>query len=233
MDSFCPLSNPFSTWMRQCLVSYSYLAKFLGKVATFTLYSCNLNVIAPVHMFCYELYIFDILHLHWCLDWNKILQNQKIKNLDSDLLWVSRRKLDKEKIEKTISIPLWYRYGFLEILLKNTSTGMLSRVYESNICAWAEVVLKTAKNTKKPYLYLRGIDMVFWKFSPLGCFCINHIISIDNTIELLDSEPLRVFKKKIRQRKLERPYLYHLGMDMVFWEILLKTAKNHIYTSLV
>ena len=37
--------------------------------------------------------------------------------------------------------------------------------YESNMCSFAEVLSKTAKNDKKPYLYHTGIDMVWAKMS--------------------------------------------------------------------
>ena len=54
MDNFCPLSNPFQ-WMHQCAFYRIHPAKLLRKVAALTLYLCNLNVIAPVHISCYVL----------------------------------------------------------------------------------------------------------------------------------------------------------------------------------
>ena len=49
------------------------------------------------------------------------------------------------KISKTISIPYWYRYGFLEVSLKkNNLTDVLSPFYESDMCYSAEVLFKIA-----------------------------------------------------------------------------------------
>ena len=56
------------------------------------------------------------------------------------------------KISKTISIPYWYRYGF----------------YESDTCYSAEILFKTAKKGKKPYLYHTSIDMVFVKMNKIS-----------------------------------------------------------------
>ena len=53
------------------------------------------------------------------------------------------------KISKTIFIPYWYRYGFLEVLLKkNNLTDVLSPFYESDMCYSVEVLFKTAKKAK-------------------------------------------------------------------------------------
>ena len=57
------------------------------------------------------------------------------------------------KISKTISIPYWYRYALLEVFLKkNNLTDVLSPFYESDMCYSAEILFKTAKKGKKPYL---------------------------------------------------------------------------------
>ena len=77
----------------------------------------------------------------------------------------STMKIRRRKIEKTISIPARYRYGFLEILLKTHPNRYVMHLHESNMCSFAEDISKTAKNNKKPYLYHTGIDMVWAKMS--------------------------------------------------------------------
>ena len=66
------------------------------------------------------------------------------------------------KISKTISILLWYRYGFLEVSLKkNNLTDVLSPFYESDMCYSAEVLFKTAIKGQKtisiPHQYRYGL----------------------------------------------------------------------------
>ena len=85
--------------------------------------------------------------------------------LHPEYIWVLPWKLEEEKIEKTISIPVRYRFGFLEILLKTHPNRYAMHLHESNMCSFAEDISKTAKNNKKPYLYHTGIDMVWAKMS--------------------------------------------------------------------
>ena len=69
--------------------------------------------------------------------------------------------VEMNNIPKTISIPSWYRYGFFwQFHSKNNPTDVLSPFYESDICWLAGVLSKTAKKSKKPYLYQTSKDMV-------------------------------------------------------------------------
>ena len=64
---------------------------------------------------------------------------------------------------KTISIPYWYRYGFLKVLLKKQPNRC-----ESDMCYSAEILFKTAKKkSKKPYLYHTSIGMVSIKMNEI------------------------------------------------------------------
>ena len=96
------------------------------------------------------------------------------------------------------------------------------------------------KNIKKPYLYLRGMDMVFWKYWPWGCISMKYITSIGYTMcpGYYWSTSSRVHlgsTMKIRRRKnWKKPYLYQFGIDMVFWRFCLKptpTGMRCIYMS--
>ena len=98
-----------------------------------------------------------------------------IDQLHPEYIWVLPWKLEEEKIEKTISIPVRYRYGFLEILLKTHPNRYVMHLHESNMCSFAEDISKTAKNNKKPNLYHTGIDMVWAKMNKISK---NHIYTL-------------------------------------------------------
>ena len=72
--------------------------------------------------------------------------------LHPEQIWGLTWKLEEEKIEKTISIPAWYRYGFLEILLKPTPTGMLCNDM-SQICVPLQKFFQKQPKTTKNHIY--------------------------------------------------------------------------------
>ena len=73
------------------------------------------------------------------------------------------------------------------------------------------------QNIKKTYLYLRGMDMVFWKYWPWGCISTKYITSIGYTMC-----PGYYWSTSSR---------VHLGSTMKIRRR--KNWKNHIYTSSV
>ena len=76
------------------------------------------------------------------------------------------------------------------------------------------------KNIKKPYLYLRGMDMVFWKYWPWGCISMKYITSIGYTMcpGYYWSTSSRVHlgsTMKIRRRKNWKNHIYTL--EVLIW----------------
>ena len=87
------------------------------------------------------------------------------KLLDSELFFISRRIIEGEKMGKTISIPFWCRYGFLQYLLQKLLNRLIWHICVYNMNFLLEVLFKTTKTAKKTYLYQLGIDMVLAKLN--------------------------------------------------------------------
>ena len=81
------------------------------------------------------------------------------------------------------------------------------------------VSVQTNRISKKPYLYLTGIDMVFWRLSFLP-----YLKSFFKRPVYLFWCPIRFLKylswqtNRQRPKNIKKPYLYLRGMDMVFWK---------------
>ena len=68
-------------------------------------------------------------------------------------------------LTKTISIPVWYRYGFLVFFAVFNTTSAQAHIFDSYTRDSIPVEVFFSKISKKPYLYQSGIDMVFSIFS--------------------------------------------------------------------
>ena len=66
---------------------------------------------------------------------------------------------------QTISIPVWYRYGFLLFLAVFEISSAKEHIFDSCKCITYLLGWVLSKISKKPYLYRTGIDMVFSIFS--------------------------------------------------------------------
>ena len=66
---------------------------------------------------------------------------------------------------QTISIPMWYRYGFLSFLAVFEISSAKEHIFDSCKCIAYLLGWVLSKISKKPYLYRTGIDMVFSIFS--------------------------------------------------------------------
>ena len=66
---------------------------------------------------------------------------------------------------QTISIPMWYRYGFLSFLAVFEISSAKEHIFDSCKCITYLLGWVLSKISKKPYLYQAGIDMVFSIFS--------------------------------------------------------------------
>ena len=66
---------------------------------------------------------------------------------------------------QTISIPVWYRYGFLLFLAVFEISSAKEHIFDSCKCITYLLGWVLSKISKKPYLYQAGIDMVFSIFS--------------------------------------------------------------------
>ena len=131
------------------------------------------------------------------------------------------KNIRRKNLKKNISIPARYRYGFCKFCLKNTLTDVLSPIYvllslscfknskkgQKTITIPHQYSYGFCKNEikyQKPYLYLIGIDMVFWKF-----------------------------RSKKQPNRCAIPFLWvrYVLLSWSSFQNSNKRAKNHIYTT--
>ena len=67
-------------------------------------------------------------------------------------------------LTETISIPVWYRYGFLVFFAVFNTTSAQAHIFDSYTRDSIPVEVFFSKISKKPYLYQSGTDMVFQFF---------------------------------------------------------------------
>ena len=78
------------------------------------------------------------------------------KLLDSELFFISRRIIEGEKMGKTISIPFWCRYGFLQYLLQKLLNRLIWHICVYYMNFLLEVLFKTTK-TAKNHIYTSSV----------------------------------------------------------------------------
>ena len=132
-----------------------------------------------------------------------------------------------------MNLPNWNYWHFLwapmNIIFSSERNDQIETIlYHNNMSIFAILNCQS----KKPYLYLEGIDMVFWKFCLWGCSCIHYIKLIGFTrcpayhLTPWFWAPVD-FKKSIRRRKNRKNHIYTNSVYICFFlEILPKNTRK-------
>ena len=183
---------------------------------------------------CYPLYM-----CHICVTQFFSKQPKRVKNHINTTpvqIWFLYKLIE---YQKTISVPYWYRYGFLSLSFLPYLKSFFKRPVYLFWCpirflkylSW-QTNRRRHKNIKKPYLYLRGMDMVFLEIMALRLYFyeIYHINWLHRVPWLLliyfIQSTFGFYHENQKKKKLKKPYLYQFGIDMVFWRFCLKPTPT-------